>query len=133
MADDDVMLFRVRFFLLEIETRGVAVACLPLAAAGGLSTSQVQAPDASQLVPPVPLDGDDDNGAPSATFVDTVEALDAMISDILGDRAGGRGSGSGSGTDEEGGRAGGGGGSGSGSREACCREIAIDLEHHSFR
>lgn len=87
----------------------------------------MQAPDSSKLVPPVPLDGDDDNtGAPPATFVDTVEALDAMISDILGDRGGG----SSSGSDEEGGRGGSGGG---GSREACCREIAIDLEHHSFR
>lgn len=84
----------------------------------------MQAPESSQLVSPVSLDGDDDNaGAPSATFVDTVEALDAMISGILGDRAGG----SSSGSDEESGRGGGGG------REACCREIAVDLEHHSFR
>lgn len=96
----------------------------------------MQAPHSTQLVPPVPLDGGDDddqggdkNTAPSATFVDTVEALDAMISDILGDPAGAGTGGSSSGSDDEGGRGGGGGGG----REACCREIAVDLEHHSFR
>ncbi|CAN0407040.1 unnamed protein product, partial [Ectocarpus sp. 12 AP-2014] len=90
--------------------------------------AQVKAPSASQLVRPVPLVGDEGHKAPAATFVDTVEALDSMISDILGDGApggGGGGGGSSSGSDDE-------GGGGGRAREAC-REIAVDLEHHSFR
>ncbi|CAM9785859.1 unnamed protein product [Ectocarpus sp. 6 AP-2014] len=93
--------------------------------------AQVKAPLASQLVRPVSLVGDEGHKAPAATFVDTVEALDSMISDILGDGApgggggGGGGGGSSSGSDDE-------GGGGGPAREAC-REIAVDLEHHSFR
>lgn len=86
----------------------------------------MKAPAASQLVRPAPLKGDEGHKSPAATFVDTVDALDSMISDILGDRApNGGGGGSSSGSDDE-------GGGGGRAREAC-REIAVDLEHHSFR
>ena len=88
------------------------------------NTPKVQAPDASLLVKPELLDGDD---YPAATFVDTVEALDAMIADIVEIRRGNRGD------DDDGdgeGTVGGGRGSGTG---GACREIAVDLEHHSFR
>ena len=70
----------------------------------------------------------DDDDAPAATFVDTVEALDAMIAHIIGSDKGGNTS-SGSSDEEEGGV---GGRRGSGTRRAC-REIAVDLEAHSVR
>lgn len=81
---------------------------------------QVQAPDASEMVRPEPLDADD---APAATFVDTVEALEAMVYDILGDSAD---KGDDSSDDEMESK-------GSGAGRTCCTEIAVDLEHHSFR
>ncbi|CAN0062008.1 unnamed protein product, partial [Discosporangium mesarthrocarpum] len=43
--------------------------------------AQVQAPDVAQLTPPESLEGDN---PPSATFVDTVEDLESLISDIRG-------------------------------------------------
>lgn len=82
----------------------------------------MQAPDTAQLVRPVSLDEDD---TPAATFVDTVDALDAMVSDILGDYANRSDDDSSDDEAEE-------GGPGAG-RRAACREIAVDLEHHSFR
>lgn len=73
--------------------------------------------------------------------MDTVEALDAMVNDIVGDSDGGvmKKSGyddSSSDDDDDGGHGGAvadrGSAVGAGGREAC-REIAVDLEHHSFR
>lgn len=79
----------------------------------------MQTPDPSQLEKPEPLDGD--NPAPAAIFVDTIEALDAMVADILGN---------GNRDDDVDGS--GGYMRGLGTREAS-REIAVDLEHHAFR
>lgn len=88
-------------------------------------STKVQAPDPSGLELPETLDADD---ATPAIFVDTVEALDAMIAHIVGDGKSavedsedeGEDEDSGSGVEGRRGRGG-------------CREIAIDLEHHSFR
>lgn len=89
------------------------------------SHEQVQSPDASELVLPDPIvsgDGDQTAAAAPAIMVDTVEALEAMIHHIQGDR------GSGSDEDDDGGGTG-----GSPGRRGGSTEIAIDLEHHSFR
>lgn len=84
----------------------------------------MQTPDPSQLEKPDPLDGD--NPAPAAIFVDTVEALDAMVDDILGNGSRDDGADADADDDSEGYIR------GPGTRGAS-REIAVDLEHHAFR